>query len=32
MAFLFNTNGDLGAEMTSVIPTSGRDVCRIGCT
>lgn len=30
--FLITTNGDLSAEMTSVIPTSGRDVCRIGCT
>lgn len=31
-AFLISTNGDLVAEMNSVIPTSGRDVCRIGCT
>ncbi|WP_089959009.1 hypothetical protein [Salipiger thiooxidans] len=31
-AFLINTNGDLSAEINSVIPTSGRDLCRIGCT
>ncbi len=32
MALLINSNGDPSAEVNSVMPPPGRNVCRIGCT